>query len=71
MAPTVRTASVAPDGSLWVSLMPGYTYVYDGRGDKTRTIQFRGTSFISPATLAFTSDRRVLVTPGCYEFSIR
>ncbi len=66
--PLVRTAAVDPSGRLWVSLMQPFTYVYDGRGDKTRTIQFRAAGVISPGSLAFASKGRVLVTPGCYEF---
>jgi hypothetical protein len=64
----VRTASVDPAGRLWISLMQPFTYVYDSRGDKTRTLQFRGAGVISPSTMTFTPDGRVLVTPGCYEF---
>ena len=39
-------------------------------GDKVRTVQFRGASLLSPNSLFFTKDGRVLVTPGCYEFRI-
>jgi hypothetical protein len=66
--PTVLTAAADLDGNLWVSLSVGYTYVYDSDGDKRRTIQFRGAGPISPTSLFFTSDGRVLVTPGCYAF---
>jgi len=45
-----------------------YTYVYDGSGDKQRTLQFRAAGIMSPRSLFFTADRRVLVTPGCYAF---
>ena len=64
----VRTAAVDPSGRLWISLMQPFTYVYDARGDKARTVQFRGAGVISPSTMSFTRDGRVLVTPGCYEF---
>jgi hypothetical protein len=67
--PTVRTAAVDPDGLLWISLAVPYTYVYDGRGDKRRTIQFRGAGPISPTHIFFTTDKRILVTPGCYIFA--
>ena len=65
----VRTAAVDPDGLLWISLAVPYTYVYDNRGDKRRTIQFRGAGPISPTHIFFTTDKRILVTPGCYAFA--
>jgi hypothetical protein len=42
--------------------------VYDAHGDKIRTIQFRAAGLIGPTSLFFTTDGRLLVTPGCYEF---
>jgi hypothetical protein len=69
--PLVRTAAVDRTGRLWISLMTPFTYVYDGRGEKVRTIQFDGAGVLSPQSLFFTPDGRVLVTPGCYEFSAR
>ena len=66
--PAVRAAAVDPRGRLWVSLVEPYTYVYDPQGDKIRTIQFRAAGPISPTSLFFTTDGRLLVTPGCYEF---
>jgi hypothetical protein len=70
--PLVRTAAVDPTGQLWVSLTVPYTYVYDRAGEKTRAVQFRsGGSLISPASLFFARGDRVLVTPGCLEFSSR
>ena len=66
--PLVRTAAVDAAGRLWISLIAPYTYVYDGNGDKIRTVQFRGADVVSAASLSFAGDR-VLVTPGCYEFS--
>jgi len=71
MAPLVRTAAVDPEGRLWVSLMEPYTYVYDRRGDKTRTIQFRGARVLAASSLFFAGPDRLLVTPGCYEFTVR
>ena len=65
----VQTAAVDPQGRLWISLTAGYTYVYDQRGDKSRTVQFQASSLVSPVSLFFARGRRVLVTPGCYEFS--
>ena len=65
----VRAAAVDQAGSVWVSLAVPFTYVFDARGEKRRTVQFRGAGVIAPRSLAFTSDRRLLVTPGCYEFA--
>ena len=70
MAPAIRTAGVDREGRLWVALTTPFTYVYDGVGDKLRTIQFRGADLLIPNSLFFTKDGRVLVTPGCYEFRI-
>jgi hypothetical protein len=68
VTPTVRAAAVDPQGSLWVSLTVPYTYVFDAQGDKVRTVQFSAAGTISPTSLFFTHDGRLLVTPGCYEF---
>jgi hypothetical protein len=69
--PAVRAAAVDGRGRLWVSLMEPYSYVYDAQGDKARVIQFRAAGVISPTSLFFTQDGRLLVTPGCYEFDPR
>ena len=69
--PTVRTAAVDPDGRLWVALTIPFTYVYDVHGDKIRTVQFRGAGLIAPTSLSFADRTRLLVTPGCYEFTVR
>ena len=66
---TIRTAAVDPDGNLWISLTLPFTYVYDGNGDKRRTLQFRGAGVVAPSGFYFAKDGRVLVTPGCYLFS--
>jgi hypothetical protein len=66
--PAIRAAAVDGRGRLWVSLVEPYTYVFDAQGDKIRTIQFRAAGLISPTSLFFTVDGRLLVTPGCYEF---
>jgi hypothetical protein len=68
VVPTVRTAAVAPDGRVWVSLMVPFTYVYDTDGEKVRTVQFRAAGIVAPVSLFFAGPSRVLVTPGCYEF---
>jgi hypothetical protein len=69
--PTIRTAAVDGGGRLWISLNLPYTYVYDPQGDKVRTVQFNAAGVISPTSLFFTRDGRLLVTPGCYEFNPR
>jgi hypothetical protein len=66
--PAIRAAAADADGNLWVSLTAPFTYVYDGTGDKRRTVQFKAAGIISPRSLFFTHDRRVLATPGCYAF---
>jgi hypothetical protein len=68
VTPTIRTAAVDRAGRLWVSVVPPYTYVFDADGDKIRTVQFRGAGIVSPGSFFFTRDRRILVTPGLYEF---
>lgn len=69
VTPTVRTAAVDRDGNLWIALVVPYTYVYDSSGDKRRVVQFRAASLLTPASLFFTKDNRLLVTPGCYIFA--
>ena len=71
VAPIIRTAAVDETGRLWVSFVQPITYVYDGNGEKIRTVQFRGAGLISPSSLSFTGDGRLLITPGCYEFLSR
>jgi hypothetical protein len=71
VAPIVRTAAVDESGRLWISFVRPITYVYDGNGEKIRTVQFRGAGIVAPSSLSFPGDGRVLVTPGCYEFLSR
>ena len=66
--PAVRAAAVDPRGHLWISLSQGYTYVYDTNGDKVRIVQFDAAGTVNPTSFFFTSDGRLLVTPGGYEF---
>ena len=68
VTPTIRTAAVDGTGRLWVSFVLPYTYVFDAEGEKVRTVQFRGAGVISPSSLSFSANGRLLVTPGCYEF---
>ena len=68
VTPTIRTAAVDPAGNLWVSFVVPYTYVYDRDGDKIRVVQFRAAGIMSPASLFFGQNGRLLLTPGLYEF---
>jgi hypothetical protein len=65
---TVTAAAIDRDGQIWISLGVPFTYVYDAGGNKTRTLQFRGTELMIPTSFFFTADGRLLVAPGCYEF---
>ena len=62
--PSVRAAAVDRKGQLWVSFGVPFTYVFDRDGDKVRVVQFRAGGVISPTSLAFGKDDRLLVTPG-------
>lgn len=69
--PIVRAAALSPEGDLWISLIPPFTYVYNAAGDKTRTVQFEATGPMAPTSLFFSrasGATRLLVTPGCYEY---
>ena len=67
--PTVRAAAVDRAGRLWISFVVPFTYVYDRDGDKVRTLQFRAAGILSPNSLFFATNGRLLVTPGLYEFT--
>jgi len=71
VTPAIRSAAVNDRGELWISFSVPYTYVYDRDGDKIRTIQFHGAGLMSPTSLSFAPNGRLLVTPGCYEFDPR
>ena len=71
VVPTVRAAAADAAGSLWVSFVVPYSYVFSSDGEKVRTVQFRGAGLLLPSSLFFTEKGRLLVTPGCYEFSVR
>ena len=68
--PTVRTAAVDPDGNLWIALTVPYLYVYDPSGEKIRTIRLHAAGTVKPDSLYFVDRTRMLVTPGCYEFTV-
>ena len=67
--PTIRTAAVDRAGNLWIAFVVASTYVFDRDGDKIRTVQFRGAGIVSPTSLFFGANDRVLVTPGLYLFA--
>jgi hypothetical protein len=69
--PMVRAAAVDRAGGLWIALYVPYTYVYDRRGEKVRTVQFRGASLLSPSSLFFTADGRLIAGPRGYAFDVR
>jgi hypothetical protein len=69
VVPMVRAAAADAQGNLWVALVQPYTFVYDAGGDKARVVQFRAAGVISPTSLFFAASGRLLVTPGCYEFT--
>src|SRR6185295_19806531 len=71
VSPTIRTAAVDQRGRLWVSFVAPFTYVYDGDGDKTRTVQFRAAGLATPNSLFFGKNDRLLVTPGLFEFDAK
>jgi hypothetical protein len=71
VTPTIRTAAVDPDGRLWIAFTVPYTYVFDREGDRIRTVQFRGAGIMTPSSLFFGRNQRLLVTPGLFEFPTR
>jgi hypothetical protein len=71
VVPTVRTAAVDTGGSLWVAFLAGFSYVFDPTGEKVRTVQLRAAGALAPSSLFFNQKGELLVTPGCYVFSVR
>jgi hypothetical protein len=71
VTPAIRSAAVSDRGELWISFSVPHTYVYDRDGDKIRTVQFQAAGLVSPTSLSFAPNGRLLVTPGCYEFDPR
>lgn len=70
VSPIIRAAAVDRGGKLWISFVLPYTYVYDGDGDKARTVQLRAAGTISPNSLFFGNQGRLLATPGLVEFDV-
>ncbi len=68
--PSVTTAALDRRGNLWVALTVPYVYVYDASGEKIRTVRLRGAGSLLPSSLSFPDATRLLVTPGCYEFTV-
>lgn len=66
--PVVRTAGLDARRHLWIGFTLPYLYVYDEDGEKVRTVQLRAAGLLTPTSLFFTRDGRLLVTPGCYVF---
>jgi len=66
--PTIRAAAVDPRGNLWITFVQPYTYVFDGDGDKIRVLQFQAAGTVTPRSLFFAHDGRLLVTPGLTVF---
>jgi hypothetical protein len=67
----VQTAAVDPLGRLWISLVDSVTYVYAPDGEKLRTVRFDAAGLLAPTSFFFAVRNRLLITPGCYEFSSR
>ena len=68
--PTIRTAAVDRGGNLWVALSTPFLYVYDPSGEKIRTVRLQAAGVVRPSSLHFPDDTRLLVAPGCYEFTV-
>ena len=66
--PQAAPAPPRTAGRLWISFVIPYTYVYDRDGEKARTVQFRAAGILSPNSLFFANNGRLLVSPGLYEF---
>jgi hypothetical protein len=54
-----------------LSFVSQITYVYDHDGDKVRVVQFAGPGSVSPTSLFFSGNDRLLVTPGLLEFDAK
>lgn len=68
VVPSVRTAAVDRQGRLWIALPTSHVYVFDRDGEKVRTLHLAGAGVLTPSSLWFARDGRLLVTPGLYEF---
>lgn len=68
--PNVQAAAARSDGSVWIALSSGYVYGFDADGDKRHVFELDGAGRITPASLAFSKEGRLIVTPGGYEFDL-
>lgn len=68
--PNIRAAAVDQKGRLWIAFEAGFTYVFDGDGDKIRMVRFRGAGAVSPGTMFFGPGGHLLVTPGLHEYEV-
>lgn len=68
--PTIRTAAVDRLGNLWVGLTVPVVYVYDRTGEKIRTVRLEAAGVVQPDSLSFSATNSLLVTPGCFEFTV-
>ena len=68
--PNVRTARLDRRGNLWIALSLPYLYVYNPAGEKIRTVQLQAAGVLVPTSLHFPDETRLLVAPGCYEFTV-
>lgn len=68
--PNVRTAALDRRGNLWIALSVPYVYVYNPAGEKIRTVQLEAAGPVLPSSLYFPDETRMLVAPGCYEFTV-
>ena len=71
VTPAIRTAAVDRDGDLWIAFTVPYTYVFDRDGDRIRTVQFRGAGIMTPSSLFFGKNGKILITPGLLEVPTR
>jgi hypothetical protein len=71
VTPTIRTAAVDRAGNLWIAFVVPYTFVYDRDGDKVRTVQFHAAGVVTPSSLFFGKNGKILVSPGLFEFPAR
>jgi len=68
--PNIRTAALDRRGNLWIALSVPYLYVYNPAGEKIRTVQLEAAGLVLPSSLHFPDETRLLVAPGCYEFTV-
>lgn len=70
VSPLIYTAAVDRRGRLWIALADAVVYVYDSDGDKIRAVRLQAAGTITPSSMFFGTNDRLLVTPGLVEFHI-